>query len=253
MKQIELSYYVFNNLRGEQDGVDMKVYRYDSLREAVEKFSELPKEWTTALGLSINRKAEIDVVHRIAGEAVLVTDYENMKTFQNRTDVKEAVNFVISDLNIKKEMLFDIHPKVSVISRIQNSPYWNSYFNDKVLLTGDEGKGYEAISEVCVQGRGWISPLHFKKLVNSGYEDSYRPEVELINVRYFSTEKGGRGAMDVSPRQFLMLDEKTKKYLKNRTLSLEQQIAKADNKAINESRQAQSVADKERVADKLEK
>lgn len=212
---MDLSFYVYNNLRATQDHMKHNVYRFATLQEAIEKYNELPSEWTSALGGSIDLKSEVDFVHRRNGESVLVTDYRKMNSFNNREDVNLCISELINKLNIDYELLSGVHPHVSILSKLTDTDKTYPYFNDKILYIKhmDEKKLFDSINEVYVEGKGWLSAKQFEKLNTNQYFNDYNPKVSFVNVEYIS-KSGERGQADINPKEFVALKKKTRDFIK---------------------------------------
>ena len=78
----EFSFYVVNNRRHEKDG-DQLIQHYNlTLPEAVTVYNGYDLAKTSAIG--VNRdNLEIDLVHRLEGESILVTDYQQMEAWNH--------------------------------------------------------------------------------------------------------------------------------------------------------------------------
>ena len=247
----DLSFYVYNNLRATQDGGKHELYRFEHLKDAIQKFNELPKEWTTAIGGSLNRVAEVDFVHRIVGEPVFVTDYERMDRFNGREDVMESLEILKRTLNIKNELLSGILPHISVLAPIDENKTLNSYYEGKVLSTRNGKHLMESIDDAFVEGKGWMSFKDYQNLNTNPYSNPYHPLVTSLNVKYMDPQTNYIGYMDISPRQYLMVEVQTKEYLKNKSklTSLDETIN--DAKQMNGIQEKQSI--NEKVKDEFEK
>ena len=232
-----MKFYVHNNLRGSQDKVKMEVFRFDNLADAITKYKELPKEWTTALGGSIGGRSEIDFVQRIEGKNALVQDYQKIPRFGERGDMMNVLNVLKAELAIQFRLVPDIHPRVSVLERFyeldamagsakEEKPL-SDYYDGKVLYPSSKALN-TAIREVCVEEKGWLEPKEFAALCEDGYSDSYRPVVQFINAAYVEPETGYVGQADLSAGDFVKFKEKTAAFLKERENgSIDVQIASA--------------------------
>lgn len=232
-----VSFYVYNNLRSVQDHVKTELFRYDNLQDAINKYKELPAEWTSAIGASIDLRAEVDLVQRRNKESVLVTDYRRMASFKDREDINLYVNDIINQLNIQYELVSGVHPYVSILGKLVEVDANNRYINDKMLYVrkNDVSGLNQAINEVYVVGKGWLNPEQFANLNKNQYGNSYNPKVTFINVNYI-TQNGNIGQADVTPNDFMKLKEKTKMFLqekKNTEASLHETIIGAKQKATD--------------------
>ena len=241
---MELSYYVYNNLRSMQDHMKSAVYRFDYLNDAITKYNELPAHWTTALGLSLDGTCEVDIVHRIEGENALVNDYKNLDKFKNNPIALQAINETINKMNIQYEMFFEIHPNTSILSPIPRVSSDNSYFNNKLLNT----KRSE-INEVYVEGKGWLNFKDFCDLNKEGsYYNPHHPKVSFININYIEESTGYTGQGDLLPSQFLEMKQRTLDFNKQHKPSLQEQIqvVAAKNTVLSANNNLIDISDKER-------
>lgn len=89
----QMSFYVFDDLRWQQQTINHRpgphIYRYDTLVEAVSKYKELPSHMRTAIGVHLNARSELDIVHRYGDEAVLVTDYLNLPAWRHNDAIDQ--------------------------------------------------------------------------------------------------------------------------------------------------------------------
>jgi hypothetical protein len=86
-----LKYYVYNNINAQQDKVKPEILRFDDLQSAIQKFMELPSEWKSALGCTLNEASEIDLIHKVDGKAMLIMDYQNIEKYKDNKDVQSAI------------------------------------------------------------------------------------------------------------------------------------------------------------------
>lgn len=212
----ELTFYVFDNLRVHEMKKGSSIYYYDTLEEAIKKFGECSKDWSTAIGCSVQGVHEVDLVHRVNGVPARVMDFYGMVNFQNRTDVHEAMNKLVKDLSIQYQMVFGIHPRRSVLAALEDPNYMDSYLKDKVLFIPKERRStalFASMDEVYVQGQGWMETLEFLKAYpNDTYHDPHTPVVDMVNAHYMEMKTGYIGQCDMSPVSFKNMMEKTKEY-----------------------------------------
>lgn len=240
----DMSFYVFNNLRGRQDQVKYEVYRFDSLEKAIAKYKELPEEWTSAIGCSINLTAEIDVVHRIHGASVLVNDYKKIDSFRNREDMHDVISLLKKNLNITQELINGIHPYVSIIAPIVEKPYLSSFLQNRILI-GRSAHLEDSIDEVFVQDKGWMEKKEFAQLNTNQYLNSYHPIVTQINVKSRNVNDQSIEYMDISPQEFILMKDHTLKHLKEKKLSIDEEIRNKENDCIKESNESHEKTDLE--------
>ena len=229
-----MKFYVYNNLRSQQDKMKSELFRFDDLKEAIAKFNELPKEWTTAIGGTVNGISEIDFVHRRNGEAVLINDYQNIPVFNEHEEMNSVLDELKKSLKIHYEMLGGIHPNTSVLSELREFNEMDSYFENKSLnllsketapfqvndhfgsnVVNKSGSSFNelinfsAVNEVYVEDKGWMTPIDFINLNKDFYENSYVPKVKFLNISYKDLNNGTIGQADISPKDYLQLKETT--------------------------------------------
>lgn len=257
----KLTFFTFNNLRSQQDGTNAEVKRFDSLDEALKEYNSLPKEYTTALGVNLKEFSELDFVHRVNGESVLVSDYKNMEEYAGNGLVLQTVQALIDKLGIEYELdsalfssyrskvpvtetferKFDFHYlDASVLTPLQHTADLNSYFKDK-YLRGEKGVGslLSAINQVYVEGEGWVSGKEFLTKLNGLdlYRDSTRYKVNTLNVNYVDLN-GHEGQADIRPRDFKLLRQRTiERSVKHQ--ALDGQIKDAESKGTKQGRVGQ--------------
>lgn len=228
-----LSFYVYNNLRAVQDKMKSSIYRYNTLQEAMDKFNELPKTYTTAIGGSIYGTQEIDFIHRIQGEPVLVTDFKQLNFWKDDPAVQKAIDESIAYLNVKYEGnhdLLDGHSILVELERYQDPKHMDPYYDDKQLYPFVSQHLISAIDEAFVEGHGWLPIRDILKMAdNYGYNNPECPKIGRVNVNYI-TKDGRRGQADMSTHDFGVLKAKTERYLEqqNEHIPLDKQINNAE-------------------------
>lgn len=231
----KLTFYTFNNLRCQQDGVVSEVKRFDKLEDAIKEYNSLPREYTTALGGCLGEMKEIDFIHRRNGENVLVTDYRNMDDWVNNGLVKQAVELLVNRLNVEYQSdIQSLGLYCPVLVPLSDQTKINSYFKDKYLYPKVSNRLLSAINEVYEEGEGWIKFEDFyHKLDNvSPSKETYRPKVTKYNVTYVD-HNGRTGQADLSPADFALLKKQTEEFLSKRP-NLDTQIKGAVDKTPNQ-------------------
>lgn len=229
----KLSFYVVENLRFRQDKKGgFNLTRYDKLEDAIQAFSEMPREYTSALGGSLG-SGEIDFVHRKNGEPVQVNDFKFIKCWNNPL-VHRAINMINSRLGVEYESDLQMFNK-SVLIPLQGNEgqKLNSYFMDKYLRPREGAEKdvarkygsfdmynasspirhyhlFSAVNEVFVSGKGWMKAEKFFKKLESinEYESPKRLKVMKLNVNYVDLN-GRIGQADIEPHQFALLKKQT--------------------------------------------
>lgn len=227
----KMSFYVFDDLRWQQwpqhsaehrPGPD--IYRYDTLVEAVFKFKDLPPHMKPAIGIHLNARSELDIVHRYGDEAVLVTDYLNLPAWRHNDAVDRALGQVCESLNIEWQLDHQLLGATVAIpsARLYNLVTPDSYLERMGLVPhepdryGAKVDPYTAIDEVfCEEGGGWI-PLREAQEKGISFDNPELLKVSQFNVRtrYLPTDKmsvawGGDSLhhVDVSPLDLSILQE----------------------------------------------
>ncbi len=209
----ELTFFTFNNLRCQQDGVPSEVKRFDKLEDAIKEYNSLPREYTTALGGYLSETECIDFIHRRNGESVLVTDYRNMDHWLHNRLVQQALHLLVDRLGVAYESdLRSLGFDCPILVPVSNQTEINSYFKDKFLYPKFANRLNSAINEVYEEGEGWIPIEDFLDKLNnvSPYEDTYRPKITKYNVNYVDVN-GRCGQADISPADFVLLKQQTER------------------------------------------
>ena len=178
----------------------------------------------SAIGSSIHNKDEIDHIHRCDGKNVLVTDADRIRDslWRESPQIQEAIDKMIAYLNVQHQYchLFQGYPSVIVDLERYSANGLENYFADKLLRPDGEKQCTDygwtlnsAISEVYAQGKGWMDRKDFLKAL-----DDSRPArpgdgaknlfVDRLNIHYID-ETGHMGQADISPRNYVLLKEKT--------------------------------------------
>lgn len=226
-----MSFYVFDDLRWQQwpqhtpehrPGPD--IYRYDTLVEAVSKFKELPPHMKPAIGVHLNAKSELDIVHRFGNEAVLVTDYLNSPAWRHNAAVERAVGQACEALNIEWQLdHLLLGATVAIpLARLSTSAIPDSYLAGMGLVPHEPARygakidPYTAVDEVfCEDGKGWIG-LREAQAQGISFDNPDLLKVSRFNVRtkYLPSEKmsvawdgDSLHHVDVSPLDLSILQE----------------------------------------------
>lgn len=207
----KLTFFTFNNLRCQQDGVPSEVKRFENLQDAIKEYNSLPKEYTTALGGYLGETNCIDFIHRRNGESVLVNDFKKIEDWSGNGLVMQAINSIIGQLGVEYESdISSLGYQCPVLVPVSFQNRINSYFQDKYLRPDDEKTLLSAINEVFVEGNGWVEAKKFfndlDKIAPS--RETYRPKVTKYNVNYVDLN-GHCGQADISPADFAMLKKQT--------------------------------------------
>lgn len=214
----QMSFYVFDDLRWQQQTTNRRtgpdIFCYDTLVEAVSKYKELPSHMRTAIGVHLNARSELDIVHRYGDEAVLVTDYLNFPAWRHNDAVDRTLGQVCESLNIEWQLDHRLLGATVAIpsARLYNLVTPDSYMEDKALAPrepdryGAKVDPYTAINEVfCEEGGGWI-PLRDAQEKGISFDNPELLKVSRFNVRT-KDEQGYTHNVDVSPLDLSILQE----------------------------------------------
>lgn len=225
----KLRFYVFDNLRCSQDGEGGSVYRFDTLDDAVTCYERMPEEWTTALGGSRSDLSELDLVQRRQGVSTLVTDFNNFPEWRSDPQVQQAIGALVDKLGVGLMADRSIIESPILIPLEERDPKEDRYLADKRLRMREPVSPASAINEAFVRGEGWVSAQKLSELSRDfGYSNPSCPFVTQINVAY-ETESGQVGQMDITPREYGFLAERTL----GKELALQEQGAFAAHGTVN--------------------
>ena len=213
----QISFYVFDDLRFQQNGRGRPVvYRYDDLSSALAKYLELPADMTSALGMHLNARAELDLVHRREGEHVLVTDYLNFPHWRNNPETLQSVAKLCDSLNIQWQMDSKCMPGMTILTPLESGfeRIPDNVFAEKALLPKKpdlfqaKADPNTAINEAYVEGEGWVPYSAFRKKAEAfGFKDPHCVQVRQFNVNYQDRD-GHTGQADVYPMDMQILQER---------------------------------------------
>ena len=205
----KLSFYVFDNLRCSQDGEGSNVHRFEALDDAIAFYEGLPKEWTSALGGSRGDLSELDLVQRRQGSSTLITDFNNFPEWRGDSEVQQAIGALTDRLGIDVMADRSIIEGPILVPIEEQDPADDRYLADKELRLREPGSPASAINEAYLSGEGWVSPQRLSELSRDfGYSNPRCPLVSQLNVAY-EAEDGRTGQMDITPREYGFLVEKT--------------------------------------------
>lgn len=244
----ELTFYVYDNLRSQQAGMSSNIYYYDTLQEAIQKYNELPKEWTTAIGGSIHGMRELDLIQRRMGESVLVTDFKKIDFWKDDKAVQGAIDELIAYLNVQYEANHDLLGNRSIIMELERykENTMDPYFNDKLLNPSNPKYLISSIEEAHVLGHGWMPFLEVLKMCDDyGYANPECPNITRLNVNY-CTENGRMGQADISTHDFGILKEKTELFLQKQMEKTKASLGEQIKGAEDEKRPMKGAVNKEK-------
>lgn len=212
----QMSFYVFDDLRFQQNQRgDFDIYRFDTLREALEKFRNIPADMTPALGIHLNARSELDIMHRREGEVHLVTDYKAYSDWRQSPHVLHAVNTACDELRPEWQMNSKcvgetvLIPLERSFERIPDPVFADKQLNPKPpRFYGNRPTPLSAINEAYVPNEGWVDfKDFFKRASEFGFHNPHCMKVQQFNINYIDS-KGHTGQADVSPMDMQILWER---------------------------------------------
>ena len=121
---------------------------------------------------SLDMVNEIDLVHRVNGKPVKVTDFERIDVFARNPEVNKAMSYLKALLDIRKQLVSGIHPRRSVLCQIEPTGYIDDYLKDKILAIPSDEQSvhlFASINEVFEEGSVWIG---YRDLIRKHTNDS---------------------------------------------------------------------------------
>lgn len=222
-------------------GTDMKFYLYlaehkgpkvgyeefRTLDEAIRKFKDAPKELFAAIGGKVDGMYAIDFVQRSCNMEYLIMDYTVSENFKERKDIPEIISKVRDELALQyyfESSITSHSGVVGYINDLREKNQLNDYYENKLLYSPNARNLNAGINEVLIMNRGnsfseaeymgWSGAKKFYEALDKSQELNQNLYVHLVNVSYVETTTGYHGQADISPRDFHLLKEKTKEYLK---------------------------------------
>ena len=212
----EWTYYVVDDLPTMKN-----LYRYDTVEQAIDKFKEIPDNLSPALGSSIQDRYEIDHIHRrLDCPPVLIRDCDHPNCtpiWRESKELQNAIDQMIAYLNVQYELnstIFGLnYPSVAVELERYANTLQDTYFTTKLLCPDDPQKPLSCISEVFVEGQGWMTLEPFLHQLDNNrlqYPGDHIRDIQVgrLNIKYLS-EFGEYGEADISTRQFEILRDRT--------------------------------------------
>ena len=214
LQEKSYTYYVFDNLRANQDHAGGNVLRYSSLSEALFAYKVIQAihpEWTIALGGSINRTHEIDYVQRRGGsDNCLITDYQKLDAFKDDPRVLKDIETAMIDLRVDWQVDHDLTGNSILVPQEFGVLPLDSYLSNMVPRPIDPENVLTCVQEAYVEGEGWISLHELKELASfSNAELPHPPKVTSFNIAYEMRDLASNrsGYVDVSPSDFRIMKQ----------------------------------------------
>lgn len=213
LKDDTYTYYVFDNLRCNQDHAGGNVFRYDTVGEAIDSFQRIQAahpDWTIALGGSINGVCEIDYIQRRNGDNCLITDYQKLDAFKDSPEVKKAIETAMFGLKVDWQVDHDLTGDTILVPHEFGDCPLDSYLFDMQLRPGNPENVLSSVQELFVEKEGWVELPKLKELAHfDNYEKPRPPKVTAFNVAYEvrGSHSMRTGYVDVSPSNFRVMKQ----------------------------------------------
>ncbi len=211
-------FYVIDDLN--KNRFDLKYFDAPNFEDAFASFvsQECQNRELPAIGIS-GPGFSLDMVHRVNGENVLVTDYRMKEVNSDGfnavySEIDEIVNKLVDTGIVKYEYskaikLPDARVIVPVSERV--GEYENGYCDDKILKTTTVF-GLDSINSAFIERHGWVG---FEELCNKSYQYAEKGYITIgmLNVNYVTQKSltGIDGQMDIKPCDFVRLLDKINK------------------------------------------
>lgn len=213
LKNDTYTYFIFDNLRCNQDHEGGDVLRYDTIEQAIGAFERIQSEhpnWTIALGGSINGVREIDYIHRRNGDNCLITDYQKLEAFKDSPEVKKAIETAMVALKVDWQVDHDLTGNTILVPHEFGDCPLDSYLFDMQLRPGSSENVLSSVQELFVEKEGWVDLSELKALAHfDNYESPRPPKVTAFNVAYEvrGSHSMRTGYVDVSPSNFRVMKQ----------------------------------------------
>ena len=208
-----MSFYIYDNLRSQQDRMEATIYRVDTPQKAVSLFKTLQEQhpdWTIALGGSLYGTSEIDFIHRMNGDNVMLTDRQGFPHFST-PEVDATVQQMAEQLGVAWRFSNDLVGERVLVPYLPGDDPMDRYLERMELRPEIPGDALTSINEAFVEGHGWCDCAELHSLAKDfGYYNPECPRVSRLNVAF--TERGpGEGArvgyVDVAPSDFRQMKD----------------------------------------------
>lgn len=204
----ELSFYVFDNLRAAQDHTTSSIYRMDAPEDAVSLFKYLQErhpDWTIALGGSLYGVSEIDFIHHMNDDNVMLTDRQNFPHFST-PEVDGIVQNMAVQLGVTWQHDSELTGERVLVPYLPGDEPLDRYLERMELRPESPGDALTSISETYVEGHGWCDRQQLHSLSSAfGYSNPECPRVSRLNVAFVERSPAGStrvGYVDIAPSDF---------------------------------------------------
>ena len=213
LKEDAYTYYVFDNLRCNQDHAGGDVLRYDTVEEAIDSFQRIQAEhpeWTIVLGGSINGVCEIDFIQRRNGDNCLITDYRRLDAFRDSPEVEKAIETAMFALKVDWQVDHDLTGSTILVPHEFGDCPLDGYLFGMQLRPGSPENVLSSVQELFVEKEGWVELPELKELARfDNCEKPRPPKVTAFNVAYEvrGSHSMRTGYVDVSPSNFRIMKQ----------------------------------------------
>lgn len=214
------TYYVIDHLPTADN-----IFRYDTPEAAIACYKLLDPSLHSAIGSSIGGVHEIDLIHRRSNNTpVYLKDSERIEPglWRDSPEARDALAYMLDELNVTHELnsqIFGGHlPSVLVDLDRNPDKTIDRYYENSILFSDRPRQYTSAVAEVYAQNHGWVKTDAFLRMLQNGIPQDQKgnlPDyyVNRLSVRYMDMETGYFGQADVSPREYILLCEKTEQLL----------------------------------------
>lgn len=214
------TYYVIDHLPTADN-----IFRYDTPEAAIACYKLLDPSLHSAIGSSIGGVHEIDLIHRRSNnKPVYLKDSERIEPglWRDSPEARDALAYMLDELNVTHELnsqIFGGHlPSVLVDLDRNPDKTIDRYYENSILFSDRPRQYTSAVAEVYAQNHGWVKTDAFLRMLQNGIPRDQKgnlPDyyVNRLSVRYLDMETGYFGQADVSPREYILLCEKTEQLL----------------------------------------
>lgn len=214
------TYYVFDNLRCNQDHAGGDIFRYDTVEEAIGAFQRVQAthpDWTIALGGSVNGVHEIDYIQRRDGENCLITDYQKLDAFKDSPEVRRAIETAMVALRVDWQVDHELTGSSILVPQEFDAPSLDSYLSGLRLRSTGLEDALASIQEVFAERAGWIDLKELGNLARFANDERPKPpRVTRFNVAYQSRDplSNRTGYVDISPSDLRIMKQEYQEALR---------------------------------------
>lgn len=226
LKENEYTYYVFDNLRCNQDHAGGNVFRYDTVEEAIDAFRRTQSEhpdWTIALGGSINGTREIDYIQRRNGDNCLITDYQKLDAFKT-PEALHAIEAAVVGLRVDWQVDHELTGASILVPHELGECPMDSYLFGMQLRPTNPDNVLTSVQEIFVEGGGWVELPELRELACFANDEKPQPpKVTAFNVAYKVRDPHSTrtGYVDISPSNFRVMKQEYQEIMREKEIKRE--------------------------------